>query len=145
MDTNRRSTDDLRIEGAYGLAVMFTVGYLALMGGLMFFEIPASNRELLISLVGIMSAAELGIIKYYYDGSKGAQQVQQANIARSMKNDAVVQDLAKTAPATAAAAVAAATGAAPAKSVLDTAGVKTDTMNVTAEEVNVAPTGDTKP
>ena len=58
------------------------------------------NREILLTLAGIMSAAQLGIIKYYYDGSKSADKVQSANIARSMKSEAVVQDIAKAAAPT---------------------------------------------
>ncbi len=106
-----RRADDHKVDGAYALAILYTIGYLAMMFALMLLEIPVSNREVLLTLVGIMSAAQLGIIKYYYDGSKGADQVQQANIARSVRSEAVVQELAKAAPVTAAAAVAAATGA----------------------------------
>ncbi len=97
-------------DGAYALAVLYTIGYLGMVGALMFFNIPENNRELLIGLVGIMSAAQLGIIKYYYDGSKGAEQSQAANIARSARTDSVVQEIAKAAAPVAAAAVAAATG-----------------------------------
>lgn len=100
-----RRTDS--VEGAYLLAILYTVGYLGMMGALMFFNIPENNRELLLTLVGIMSAAQLGIIKYYYDGSKGADKVQAANMARSVKSEAVVQEIAKTAPTATAAAVAA--------------------------------------
>ena len=108
-----RRIQDMKIEGAYGLAILYTLGYLTLVGALMFFDIPANNRELLISLVGIMSAAQLAIIKYYYDGSKAAQQAQQTSSVRAAKNEEVIQTLAKTAPATAAAAVAAATAGTP--------------------------------
>lgn len=97
-----------QFEGQYGLAILYTIGYLALMGTLMLHEIPGSNRELLLTLAGIMSAAQLGIIKYYYDGSKGADTAQVANLARSSRTDAVIQEIAKTAPA---AVAAAATGA----------------------------------
>lgn len=83
-----------RIEGAYALAVLYTIGYLLMVGALMFFEIPTNNRELLIGLVGIMSAAQLGIIKHYYDGSKGAENAQIANIARASRTDAVIQEIA---------------------------------------------------
>ncbi len=84
-----------QIEGAYALAVLYTLGYLLMVGALMFFEIPQNNRELLIGLVGIMSAAQLGIIKHYYDGSKGQETAQIANIARASRTDAAIQDIAK--------------------------------------------------
>lgn len=92
---NRRAC---QIEGAYALAVLYTLGYLGMVGALMFFEIPANNRELLIGLVGIMSAAQLAVIKHYYDGSKVAETAQIANIARAAKSEAVLQDIAKAAP-----------------------------------------------
>jgi hypothetical protein len=85
-------------NAAYALAVLYTLGYLAFLLLLMFFNIPDNNRELLLTLLGIMSAAEMGIIKYYYDGSKGAEKITAANIARSEKSDAVVQEIAKAAP-----------------------------------------------
>lgn len=102
--------DDSKVDGAYTLAILYTIGYLATIGALLFFEIPTNNREILLQLFGIMSAAQLGIIKHYYDGTKAAQQAQQVNNARSAKTDIVLQDIAKTAPATAAAVVAAAAG-----------------------------------
>jgi len=121
-----RRIDDTKNEGAYALAILYTVGYLGVVGALMFFEIPAGNKDILLSLFGIMSAAQLGIIKFFFDGSRGAQQAQQANIQRSIRSDTIVQDMAKNAPATAAAAVAAATGVEPVKTVLDTVGIPTD-------------------
>lgn len=122
------------IDGAYALAILYTVGFFGLVFALLFVNIPTNNREILLQLIGILSAAQLGIIKYFYDGSKGAEKVQQANIARSMKSEAVVQDIAKTAPITAAAAVAAATGnAAPIIPIPASA----DVINVAAQTANV--------
>jgi hypothetical protein len=94
--TEERRTD--QVEGAYALAILYTLGYLAMMGALMVVTIPTENREILLTLAGIMSAAQLGIIKYYYDGSKGAEKLQAANIARSVKSEATIQEIAKTAP-----------------------------------------------
>jgi hypothetical protein len=109
MTEERRLLDQINVplDGAYALAILYTIGYLVLVGALMLVNIPENNRELLISLVSIMSAAQLGIIKYYYDGSKSADKVQSANIARSVRSEAVVQQIAQTAPAATAAAVAA--------------------------------------
>lgn len=107
-------------DGAYFLAILYTLGYFAFLGGLMFVPIPDQNKELMLTLAGILSAAQLGIVKYFYDGSKSADKVQTANIARSVRSEAVVQEIAKgSAPAAAASAaattnaVAAATGATP--------------------------------
>lgn len=85
------------MSGAYVLAILYTLGYLSMMGALMVLNIPENNRELLLTLVGIMSAAQLGIIKFYYDGSQGAQAAQVANIARSAKNETALQEIAKVA------------------------------------------------
>ncbi len=103
-----RRIDDHQADGAYALAILYTIGYLTMMGTLMLVTIPTENREILLTLAGIMSAAQLGIIKYYYDGSKSADKVQSANIARSVKSEAVVQEIAKAAPTGAAVVVAAA-------------------------------------
>ena len=84
------------VEGAYALALLYTLGYLLMMGALMFVNIPENNRELLLTLAGIMSAAQLGIIKHYYDGSRIAETAQIANIGRARTADAVIQDIAKT-------------------------------------------------
>jgi hypothetical protein len=80
-DAPQRRFTDIQGECAYGLAILYTIGYLGLMFMLMLHEIPSSNRELLLTLVGIMSAAQLGIIKYFYDGSKAADKTQSANAA----------------------------------------------------------------
>ncbi len=130
----RRVSDQIA-EGAYILAIIYTLGFLATIGSLMFMEIPSNNRELLISLVGIMSAAQLGIIKHYYDGSKAADAAQAANIARSSRTEAVVQEIAKAAAPTAAAAVAAATGA----TVVTPAPVNPETGIIPAAEVQQQP------
>ena len=110
MSDERRVTDQ-QVDGAYALAILYTLGYFIFLGILMFVPIPDQNKELMLTLAGILSAAQLGIIKYFYDGSQGAVKAQAANIARSTRTDAVIQEIAKTAPASAAAAVAAATGA----------------------------------
>lgn len=129
----RRSTD--QVEGAYALAILYTLGYLLMMGALMFVTIPVANREILLTLAGIMSAAQLGIIKYYYDGSKGAEKAQAAGIARAARTDTTLQEIAKAAPAV---AVAAATGSVPAQTqapiVADNVAIDANTATVTEKE-----------
>jgi len=87
------------VDGAYILAILYTIGYLSIMGALLFVEIPNSNREIFLSLIGIMSAAQLGIIKYYYDGTKAAESTQKAGMASRAQADTVIQEIAKTVPA----------------------------------------------
>lgn len=110
MDEKRRA-EDAPQWSRDALAILYTLGYLGMMGALMFFKIPEDNEKLLFTLAGIMSGAQLGIIKYYFDGSKGAEAAQQANIARSARTDSVVAGIAAQAPAVAAAVVANATPA----------------------------------
>ena len=117
----RRQTD--RVEGAYFLAMLYTLGYLLIMAMLMFVEIPTSNREILLTLIGIMSAAQLGIIKYYFDGSKGAERAQVANIERATRSEGVIQEIAKSVPV--AAAVAA------------NAPIRTENVNVDANNATI--------
>jgi hypothetical protein len=103
------------IESSYGLATLYTIGFLGLIFSLLHTEIPSGNRELMLTLVGIMSAAQLAIIKFFYDGSRSADKAQQANIARSVKSEATLQEIAKAVPTIAATVPAAppSTGAAP--------------------------------
>lgn len=125
----RRSTD--QVEGAYFLAILYTVGYLAMMAALMTIEIPTANREILLTLVGIMSAAQLGIIKYYYDGSKGAERAQVANIQRATRSEGVLQEIAKSVPVAAAVAAATVTPAANLTEPIKADSVIVDTTNTT--------------
>ena len=115
-------------DGAYILAILYTLGYLAMVGLLMFFEIPQNNREVLLTLVGIMSAAQLGIIKFFYDGTQGQVKSQAANIARAARTESALQEIAKTVPV--AAAVAAA--AAPVAPVVPTAPIQAENVQVDA-------------
>jgi len=94
-----------------GLAMMYTLGYLAMMAALMFFTVPEANEKLLYTLAGIMSGAQLAIIKFYFDGSKGSETATTANIARAARTDGALQEIAKTVPAAAALAAAGATTA----------------------------------
>lgn len=144
-DAHQRAAD-CDFDGAYVLAILYTLGYLGMVGALMFVPVPEDNRDILLPLIGIMSAVQLGIIKYYYDGSKGAEKAQTANIVRASRTDAVVQELAKTAPLTAAAAVAAASSSGVTNSTAPQT-ITTDNINVEADTATITqsqPTEGTK-
>ncbi len=126
-----RATDVPSQGSRDSLAILYTLGYLAMMGALMFFGLPVDNKEVFLTLVGIMSGAQLSIIKYYFDGSKGAEAAQQANIARSARTDSVVAGIAAQAPAVAAAVVANAT---PSQSPIKTENVNVDANTATITE-----------
>ncbi len=93
------------------LAIFYTLGYLCMMAMLMFFSLPDANKEVFLTLVGIMSGAQLSIIKFYFDGSKGTEAATSANIARSARTEGALQEIAKTVPVAAAVAAAAAPAA----------------------------------
>lgn len=128
----RRGVDLGQCEGAYVLAILYTIGYLGMMAALMVIDIPVDNRELMLTLAGIMSAAQLGIIKFYYDGSQASVKAQAANIVRASRNEGALQEIAKAAPA-----MAAAVPGTPIPPKVDTMTVESQTTNVT--------TGDQKP
>ena len=129
----RRATPPSQADGAYILAVLYTIGYLGLMFALLFHEIPQSNRELMLTLVGIMSAAELGIIKYFFDGSKGAEKAQAASSERASQSAQVLQEIARTVPAAAAIAAATPSTGAPTPD----KPIQADAVNIDTQTTNI--------
>lgn len=54
------------------LAYLYTAGYFVMIAALFKFGAPEESRDLLNTLVGILSAAEIGIITYYFGSSAGS-------------------------------------------------------------------------
>lgn len=54
------------------LAYLYTGGYFVMMAALFKFGVPEESRDLLNTLIGILSAAEVGIITYYFGSSAGS-------------------------------------------------------------------------
>jgi hypothetical protein len=54
------------------LAICYTVGYFVLLMFAFFVKFPEANTEILSALLGILSAAQIGIINYYFGSSKGS-------------------------------------------------------------------------
>lgn len=54
------------------LAYLYTGGYFVMIAALFKFGVPEESRDLLNTLVGILSAAEVGIITYYFGSSAGS-------------------------------------------------------------------------
>lgn len=54
------------------LAYLYTGGYFVMMAALFKFGVPEDSRDLLNTLIGILSAAEVGIITYYFGSSAGS-------------------------------------------------------------------------
>ncbi|MBI5749596.1 MAG: hypothetical protein HZA00_10775 [Nitrospinae bacterium] len=54
------------------LAYAYTIGYFAILGVIMKWGVPDNAREMINILIGILSAAEVGIITYYFGSSAGS-------------------------------------------------------------------------
>lgn len=91
------------------IAIIYTIGFMVLAGLLYFFPLPETNKDALLYLFGILSGIELTIIAFYFGGSQTVEATQRAVVQSKARADAVVQEIARAAPA--AVAVAAAAGA----------------------------------
>lgn len=54
------------------LAMVYTIGYFALLSFACFKGFPQENKEILNALLGILSAAQLQIMNYYFGSSKSS-------------------------------------------------------------------------
>ena len=54
------------------LAYVYTFGYFAFLAGVTFYGFEAEAKDLMNMLVGILSAAQLAIIGYYFGSSEGS-------------------------------------------------------------------------
>lgn len=103
----RRATDTPLLEPARLLAVMYTIGFFGIVLIMMTKGIPAENKDAINGLLGALTIVQSGIVQFYFGGSKGAETMQRQLTAGKAQADATVQDIAKAAPAVAAAVVAA--------------------------------------
>lgn len=92
------------------IAIIYTLGFIGLATLLYFIPIPATNKDALLYLFGILSGIQLSIMAFLYGGSKALEAQQRATEQRQGRSAAVVEEIAKAAAPVAAAAVAAATG-----------------------------------
>lgn len=67
------------------LAYLYTGGYFVMIGALFKFGIPEASKDLLNTLIGILSAAEVGIITYYFGSSAGSAKKSET-MERILKN-----------------------------------------------------------
>ena len=56
----------------YCLAAVIVIGIFILVGLLIFQEMPTSNKELLILVIGNLMAAFISVISYFFGSSKGS-------------------------------------------------------------------------
>lgn len=57
----------------WGLGALATLGFLGLIAALIFLEIPAANREVLVLLTGILGGIVTSIYSYCFGSSAGAK------------------------------------------------------------------------
>ena len=127
MSDDRRSNDIPWGEPARILAILYTIGYFAIVFMMMSSPLPDGNEASLNQLIGALTIIQTGIIAFYFRGSKADETVQNKIMASKDKTDDALVQIAKAAPAPIAAEVPAALP--PAAAV--------DTMNVQAENVEV--------
>jgi hypothetical protein len=63
------------------LAFMYSLGYFGLLVIAVFYKFPTDNQDTLNALLGMLSAAEIAIVQYYFGSSR----------ASSEKNEALLQ------------------------------------------------------
>lgn len=66
------------------LAVMVTGGFFTCLGALMWLTIPEGNREVMLTMTGVLGTAWVGIISYFFGSS-----------ASSSRKDDTINQLAK--------------------------------------------------
>lgn len=108
------------------LAVVYILGFLAFVGGLFFVPIPTGNKDLILTIAGIMSTIQAAIIGYYFGSSKAAEASQRTIAASKDRADTTLQEIAK-------APIVAATVAAEA--------IKTDDVQIDAKGAAISITG----
>lgn len=123
-EERRANPNPMDISGA--LAALYTIAYMVMVGLLFFVSIPAENKDLINTLVGIMSAVQMAIIGFFFGSSKNAEATQRATEQRSARTESVLQETIRAVPKVAAAV----------------AGAPLPDMQVTADTVNVTETPD---
>src|SRR5450759_430679 len=81
------------------LALMYTLGYFSLVMTLMWQGIPAENKDVVNTLVGMLTIIQTGIVGFYFGGSKSAEIAQKAGVVGRVQADTAIQQIAKAIPA----------------------------------------------
>lgn len=144
MDDRRASDSNNQTDTATLLAVLYTIGYFGIVFLMMTRGIPKDNEGSLNQLIGALTIIQTGIIGFYFGGSKANEKTQAANVARSLRSEAVVQEIAKATPVATAAAVAA-TVAATTAAATPGAAIPLVPVEVPPEGTEVQPPQEQKP
>lgn len=108
----RRANDTPAGDTARILAILYTLGFIGMVGALLIVNVPPDNKDIVISLVSIMATVQVGIVNFYFGSSKNAEVSQKAAIVAKDKADSSLQVIAKAAAPTASQGADQATGAA---------------------------------
>jgi hypothetical protein len=71
-DSARKREVDTKDNTTKILAYLFSAGYFCLILGLAKWGLPPDSREMMVSLISILSAAMIGIVNYYFGSSAGS-------------------------------------------------------------------------
>ncbi len=100
MIVDQRAPDPYRWEPGDYLAFLYTLGFLAMVAGVMYITIPDENSQIANTLVTIMSTIQIGIGKCYYDRAKADIAIQKSSAAQQAKSADTIQEIAKKATPT---------------------------------------------
>lgn len=90
-EERRANPNPMDIAGV--LAILYTVGYLVMVGFLFFIKIPVENKDPMLQLFGLMSAIQMALISFYFGSSKAAEATSRALAQRQGRTDAVMQEI----------------------------------------------------
>lgn len=97
MIVERRATPNpLDVAGI--LAILYTAGYICMVGLLFFVVVPVENKEPLLQLFGLMSAIQMALIAFYFGSSKSGEMTQRAIEQRQGRAEATIQEMVKINP-----------------------------------------------
>lgn len=99
MTQDRREGDMPLGDTARILAILYTIGFFAMVFTVMWRGIPEGNKDVVLQLIGILSIIQSGIVAFYFGGSKSASDSQRAGQAGRAAADAAIQDIARAVPA----------------------------------------------
>lgn len=101
---NRRVTDIPFGDTGRILAIIYTVGYFAMVLTVMWKGIPSENKDVILQLIGILSIIQTTVVTFYFGGSKAAEVSQRHNAMARERAESAIQEIAKAPLAAAAAA-----------------------------------------
>jgi len=73
MSGNGATPDRRRADAAIWLGTLVIVGFFATLVGLFTLEIPDANRDLILTLAGMLGGMVTGVTGYYFGASKQAE------------------------------------------------------------------------